>query len=198
MFTPICAKGVFTRAMNHLRVNTSLETRKYPFKDRCSRLLEVKETVVLPKNINLDNIAFFDKGDVTASFEAQATGYAGKNLVARWTVAGEEFEQVVDNNYNIVIPSRNIVEFTKIIDDNDDYMFGNLIPVNEEDVLKFASKDNDKCKVVYSWSLINESDPENIHICTPHSNSNKFEGNAKKFLMLLVKMAVQLNSNQGI
>ena len=48
MFTPLLAKGGFSRAMGHLGVNVKEEKRLYPFKDRCSRLLEVKETVKLP------------------------------------------------------------------------------------------------------------------------------------------------------
>ena len=48
--------------------------------------------------LNMTTLSLNDNGDVTASFEAQTTGYAGKKLVARWTVAGKEFEQVVDNN----------------------------------------------------------------------------------------------------
>lgn len=48
IFTPLLAKGVFARAMGHLSVNVQKEKRLYPFKDRCSRLLEVKETVKLP------------------------------------------------------------------------------------------------------------------------------------------------------
>ncbi len=48
IFTPLLAKGVFTRAMGHMAINVSEEKRHYPFKDRCSRLVEVKETVKLP------------------------------------------------------------------------------------------------------------------------------------------------------
>ena len=48
IFTPLLAKGVFSRAMGHMGVNVKEEKRQYPFKDRCSRLLEVKETVKLP------------------------------------------------------------------------------------------------------------------------------------------------------
>lgn len=75
MFTPICAKGVFTRAMNHLRVNTTMETRKYPFKDRCSRLVEVKETIVLPKDIDLDNVILPKDERVNSSSVTFQGGY---------------------------------------------------------------------------------------------------------------------------
>ena len=48
--------------------------------------------------LNMTTLSLNDRGDVTASFEVQTTGYAGKNLVARWSVAGKEFEQAVDGN----------------------------------------------------------------------------------------------------
>ena len=48
--------------------------------------------------LNMTTLSLNDKGDVTASFEVQTTGYAGKNLVAHWSVAGKEFEQAVDGN----------------------------------------------------------------------------------------------------
>jgi beta-galactosidase len=48
--------------------------------------------------LNMTTLSLNDNGDVTASFEAQTTGYEGKKLVARWSVAGKEFEQAVDGN----------------------------------------------------------------------------------------------------
>ena len=48
--------------------------------------------------LNMVTLSLNDKGDVTASFEAKVTGYEGKNLIARWSVAGEEFEQTVDGS----------------------------------------------------------------------------------------------------
>jgi hypothetical protein len=42
------ANSFFKRAMSHLYANTSMETRKYPFRDRCSRLVELEETISLP------------------------------------------------------------------------------------------------------------------------------------------------------
>ena len=48
--------------------------------------------------LNMVTLSLNDKGDVTASFEAKVTGYEGKNLIARWSVAGEEFEQAVDGS----------------------------------------------------------------------------------------------------
>ena len=47
------------------------------------------------------------------------------------------------NMENIVTTN---INGTLLFDDNNDYMFGNFIPVNEEDVISFASKSSDKCK----------------------------------------------------
>lgn len=46
--TPLLAKGIFTFAMGHLYYDPSPETREYPFKDRCSRLVRISETMTLP------------------------------------------------------------------------------------------------------------------------------------------------------
>ncbi|PLX18423.1 MAG: transglutaminase [Marinilabiliales bacterium] len=48
IFTPIVASNIFKRAQAHLYTNTSVDERKYPFRDRCSRLVELKETIMLP------------------------------------------------------------------------------------------------------------------------------------------------------
>ncbi|NPD44924.1 DUF3857 and transglutaminase domain-containing protein [Lentimicrobium sp. S6] len=49
IFTPPMASGVFKRAMAHLYTNTAAENKKFGFKDRCSRLVEINEEVELPK-----------------------------------------------------------------------------------------------------------------------------------------------------
>lgn len=49
IFTPVLAQEVFKRAMSHLYANTAAESKTYGFKDRCSRLVEVSETVKLPE-----------------------------------------------------------------------------------------------------------------------------------------------------
>ncbi|MCX6235402.1 MAG: DUF3857 and transglutaminase domain-containing protein [Bacteroidetes bacterium] len=48
IFTPIVALHPFKRGMSHLNFSTGPENRKYPFRDRCSRLVELKETIILP------------------------------------------------------------------------------------------------------------------------------------------------------
>ncbi len=66
---PLLAKGFFKSAMSHLYFDTSMETREYPFKDRCSRLVRISETMTLPagytsatypkaRHIKTDAVAF--------------------------------------------------------------------------------------------------------------------------------------------
>ena len=47
-FIPLSARGFYRRAMGHLGFNLTPETRTQPFSDRCSRLVDIRETVTLP------------------------------------------------------------------------------------------------------------------------------------------------------
>ena len=48
--------------------------------------------------LNMTTLSLNDNGDAAASFEAKVTGHEGKSLVARWSVAGKEFEQSVGDD----------------------------------------------------------------------------------------------------
>jgi len=48
MFTPVIAEGVFKAIQPHLSFDTGTKDRKYPFRDRCSRLVELNETITIP------------------------------------------------------------------------------------------------------------------------------------------------------
>jgi len=48
IFTPLLAGNFLSRAMGHLSFNTDLEIRTYGFRDRCSRLVELEETINIP------------------------------------------------------------------------------------------------------------------------------------------------------
>jgi hypothetical protein len=75
IFTPLLAKGVFKRAMPHLYYDASLESREYPFKDRCSRLVEINETVKVPKYSEVLNLP--EEKTVTSDY----VNYDGKYTV---------------------------------------------------------------------------------------------------------------------
>jgi len=48
IFTPFVATNLFGNYQSHLNAKTDIEERKEQFKDRCSRLLELDETITLP------------------------------------------------------------------------------------------------------------------------------------------------------
>ena len=47
-FIPLSARNLFKRAMGHLYFNLTPETRTQPFSDRCSRLVDIRETITMP------------------------------------------------------------------------------------------------------------------------------------------------------
>ncbi len=49
IFTPLLAGNFMGRAMGHLSLNTDIETRKFNFRDRCSRMVVLEESVVFPE-----------------------------------------------------------------------------------------------------------------------------------------------------
>ncbi len=51
LFTPLTAAPVFKNFQPHLFFDTGLKERRYAFRDRCSRLVEITETVELPAGI---------------------------------------------------------------------------------------------------------------------------------------------------
>ena len=50
IFIPLSARNFYRRAMGHLSFDTTLVERTQPFADRCSRLVDIKETITLPGN----------------------------------------------------------------------------------------------------------------------------------------------------
>jgi hypothetical protein len=66
--------GIFRRAMTHLYQDTGIEDRDYPFRDRCSRQVEMNERFMLPESYELvtaPEAASF--ADTTASFRGGFT-----------------------------------------------------------------------------------------------------------------------------
>ena len=48
MFTPLTTAQIFKSYQGHLAFDTGLKERKYPFRDRCSRRVELEESIQLP------------------------------------------------------------------------------------------------------------------------------------------------------
>lgn len=55
LFKPLVMNNLYNQVRSYLRVNTDLKERKYGFKDGCSRLVELDETIQLPSGYTLVN-----------------------------------------------------------------------------------------------------------------------------------------------
>lgn len=69
--TPFLAKGFFTFAMPELRYDVSMENRDYPFSDRCSRLVQLSETMTIPSGITSANMP------KSRSFKGESVSFDG-------------------------------------------------------------------------------------------------------------------------
>jgi len=70
LFTPVIASEIFMRGMSHLYMNTSIGERKYPFRDRCSRLVKLEEQIKLPGKYSASYLPSAENFEGTsASFE---------------------------------------------------------------------------------------------------------------------------------
>ena len=48
IFTPLAGSGIFRRALSELYINLRPEEREYPFRDRCSRSVDIEDKTTLP------------------------------------------------------------------------------------------------------------------------------------------------------
>ncbi len=72
IFIPVNATQIFTRGMGHLYMNTNIMERKYDFRERCSRLVQLEEQIKLPFKASLTYAPEIEEfnGDV-AAFEGE-------------------------------------------------------------------------------------------------------------------------------
>ncbi len=55
LIKPMVMNNLYNQVKSYLRINTDPETRQYAFKDGCSRLVELDETIQLPAGYQLQN-----------------------------------------------------------------------------------------------------------------------------------------------
>jgi len=53
IFVPLAASGIFSSAMRHLFIDTKQENKNYPFRDGCSRNIEISDQTTLPGNYQI-------------------------------------------------------------------------------------------------------------------------------------------------
>lgn len=71
IFTPLVVSSIFKRAMSHITVETSVDKRKYQFRDRCSRTVQLSEKVTLPFNVS---VAYLPSTDLMSGSGASFKG----------------------------------------------------------------------------------------------------------------------------
>jgi transglutaminase-like putative cysteine protease len=64
---PYLVSGIFKRAMTHLYMNTYPEEKNYPFKDRCSRLINIHEQIILPEGFTFEEVADKHLSDIAST-----------------------------------------------------------------------------------------------------------------------------------
>lgn len=53
VFKPLLSAGLFARAQSHLGMTSGPEIRQYPFRDRCSKLIQIEESIEIPEGFGL-------------------------------------------------------------------------------------------------------------------------------------------------
>ena len=82
VFKPIVMNNLYTSVMSFLRIKTDIEKRQYGFKDGCSRLVELNETIHLPGVYKLANAPKNDAmQSEAADFEGSITTGKDRSIV---------------------------------------------------------------------------------------------------------------------
>jgi hypothetical protein len=106
IFTPFVASNLFRGAQGQLSFSTTLKDRRYNFTDRCSRLVELKETVKLPAGFR------YDKGKTTLHSEGDAVSSDGQ-----LAQQGDNLEFTFTGQYNKrIYEPRDWESFRKAVD----------------------------------------------------------------------------------
>ncbi|MBQ7279329.1 MAG: DUF3857 and transglutaminase domain-containing protein [Bacteroidales bacterium] len=86
IFTPVTARYLFRHAMGHLNFNDNIEQRQYGFRDRCSRLVQITDTITLPQEYKqLHFQPIYGVANPSASFGCQYV-FEGRQLFFAETV----------------------------------------------------------------------------------------------------------------
>ncbi|MCD4832195.1 MAG: DUF3857 and transglutaminase domain-containing protein [Bacteroidales bacterium] len=117
IFTPVVASNIFMRAQAHLYANTGSEEKEYPFRDRCSRLVELNETISLPP---FNNVVYLPEEDDKDGSAASFTGgyEIGENEIKiseKIKIKKRLFEPEEWSNYKSVIEAQNKFANEKVI-----------------------------------------------------------------------------------
>lgn len=69
LFVPLTMNNLYSQVRSYLRINTDITERRYGFKDGCSRLVELDETIQLPEGYRLAQPVENEQKSPVADFE---------------------------------------------------------------------------------------------------------------------------------
>lgn len=79
LFKPMVMNNLYNQVKSYLRIDTAPEHRQYGFKDSCSRLVELDETIQLPVGYTMENAPKSDNmTSQAADFEGSLSAEKGK------------------------------------------------------------------------------------------------------------------------
>ena len=82
LFKPMVMNNLYNQVKSYLRIDTGMEERRYGFKDSCSRLVELDETVQLPDGYVMETAPRSDSmTGVAADFKGSLTSSGGKMVL---------------------------------------------------------------------------------------------------------------------
>jgi hypothetical protein len=108
IFKPIVASSIFMRAQAHLYANTAMAERTVPFTDRCSRLVELNETITLPAYKNAIYVPTQNEIDGSAASFAGAyeIGTNEIKIAEKIVIKKRVFEANEWTNYKSVVEAQ--------------------------------------------------------------------------------------------
>lgn len=87
LFRPIAMNNVYNNVRSYLRINTSVEERQYGFKDGCSRLVELDETIRIPDGYTMVTAPKADEMQGSGADFSGSLSQEGNEVVLHNTLA---------------------------------------------------------------------------------------------------------------
>jgi len=109
LFTPVVARQIFANANYHLNFNPDMKEREYAFRDRCSRLVELHETIQIPDNYGAAYIPETDNIEGSAASFKGGYQLQDNKLVLEETLTFKKRKYLADEWENF----RNVVKQQK-------------------------------------------------------------------------------------
>lgn len=117
IFSPLVASNIFKRAQAHLYTDVSIEDRKFDFRDRCSRLVKLSETITLPSFKDVFYVPESKELDGSAAYFNGRYKVEESLLILEEEIAIKKrvFEKGEWDNYKSVVEAQNKFADEKVI-----------------------------------------------------------------------------------